>query len=209
MFPECSLNVPWMFPECSLIVPWLFPDYIGGIDTRVGEYIGMATDDALLFNFIVSVLLLYKRERSSTLGLIREAIYEGDSSTQLKAEVNLRDARDPLHKMRGGKINIGDKLLAEACSLQIVTLLQTEQPISHVSLLSSIGTESIAHVYTTRFGCVQGRLPFAICVLIDCFCLCLFLQELPVLRQPEQCWNDYQHPNGRCEFATAEGNPKP
>ena len=76
----------------------------------------MATDDALLFNFIVSVLLLYKRERSSTLGLIREAIYEGDSSTQLKAEVNLRDARDLLHKMRGGAISIGDKLLAEACS---------------------------------------------------------------------------------------------
>jgi hypothetical protein len=22
MFPECSLNVPWMFPECFLNVPW-------------------------------------------------------------------------------------------------------------------------------------------------------------------------------------------
>jgi hypothetical protein len=26
MFPECSLNVPWMFPECSLNVPWMFPE---------------------------------------------------------------------------------------------------------------------------------------------------------------------------------------
>jgi hypothetical protein len=24
MFPECSLNVPWMFPECSLNVHWMF-----------------------------------------------------------------------------------------------------------------------------------------------------------------------------------------
>jgi hypothetical protein len=25
LFPQCSLNVPWMFLECSLTVPWMFP----------------------------------------------------------------------------------------------------------------------------------------------------------------------------------------
>jgi hypothetical protein len=26
LFPECSLNVPWMFTECSLNVHWMFPE---------------------------------------------------------------------------------------------------------------------------------------------------------------------------------------
>jgi hypothetical protein len=76
----------------------------------------VSIDDEHPFDFIVSLLLLYKRERCSTLGLIRKAICEGDSLTQLNAEVSFHDARDLVHRMRGGALNLGDAVLAEACS---------------------------------------------------------------------------------------------
>ena len=73
-------------------------------------------DDELPFDFIVSLLAIYKGEQSANLELIRKAIYEGDSLTQLKVEVNFSNVRSLLHKMRGGAMSIGDETVTEACS---------------------------------------------------------------------------------------------
>eukprot|EP00242_Pyramimonas_sp_CCMP2087_P005246 CAMPEP_0198199478 /NCGR_PEP_ID=MMETSP1445-20131203/2773_1 /TAXON_ID=36898 /ORGANISM="Pyramimonas sp., Strain CCMP2087" /LENGTH=334 /DNA_ID=CAMNT_0043869337 /DNA_START=456 /DNA_END=1460 /DNA_ORIENTATION=- len=73
-------------------------------------------DDELPFDFVVALLALYKQEQSANLELIREAIYEGDSLTQLKVEVDLSNVRYLLHNMRGGAMNLGDETVTEACS---------------------------------------------------------------------------------------------
>jgi len=75
-------------------------------------------DHELPFVFVVSLLLLYKREQKANFEQIRKTIYEGDSLTQVKPEVftDARNLRDCLHKIRGGALEIGDQLVTEACA---------------------------------------------------------------------------------------------
>jgi hypothetical protein len=73
-------------------------------------------DDEEPFDFIVSVLLLYRGEQRDTLELIRKSIYEGDSLTQMRAKVTFGDTRFLLHKMRGSNMNLGNELVTEKCA---------------------------------------------------------------------------------------------
>lgn len=87
-------------------------------EAQIRELVDLG-DTELPFAFKVSLLLLYKREQKASFEQIRKTILEGDSLTQVKAEVLHADTRNRhnyLHKIRGGAMNIGDLLVTEACA---------------------------------------------------------------------------------------------
>jgi hypothetical protein len=103
-------------PLCEEAFAILQPAFDKNILSEAQMRVLIDAEEELPFDFIVSLLALYKREQIANFELIRKAMYEEGSLTQFKVEVSFTDIRFLLHKMRGGAMNLGDEPMTKACS---------------------------------------------------------------------------------------------